>query len=143
MYTVTRQIQHPDGNKVVEVSVGGIDYCNPGALYAKYAGEFIEFDDPRSAAETAIRIASEWRKNAHSRVSVAAGNTRGMTMPFDSCTVKELRAWAKKEWKSLEKCPQCGEPLPSEQERYRANTWDGLDYCKDCAARIAEFERGF
>ena len=43
MYTVTRQCQWPDGDNVVEVSVGGIDYCNPDALSPKYAGEFEEY----------------------------------------------------------------------------------------------------
>ena len=33
---VTRQLQWPEGKRVVEVSVGGIDYVNPDALVAKY-----------------------------------------------------------------------------------------------------------
>ncbi len=32
MYTVTRQCQFPDGDYVVEISAGGIDFTNPGEL---------------------------------------------------------------------------------------------------------------
>jgi len=39
MYTVTRQIQWPDGTPVVEVSEGDINYTNPDALKEKYPGE--------------------------------------------------------------------------------------------------------
>jgi hypothetical protein len=55
MHTVTRQLQWPTGNSVVEISEGDINYSNhgefqefinysnPDALVAKYDGEFQEF----------------------------------------------------------------------------------------------------
>ena len=43
MYTVTRQHQWPDGANLVEISSGRLDYTNPDALCAKYAGEFEEY----------------------------------------------------------------------------------------------------
>lgn len=111
MYTVTRQRQWPDGTEIVEVSSGGIDYCNPDALGAKYAGEFEEFSDPRVAVETAIGIARAWRKDSRKRIPVGVGCTLGMTMPFDSGTFRDARLWAKETYAKLPKCAGCGEPM--------------------------------
>lgn len=139
MFTVTRQCQWPDGGNVVEVSSGGIDYCNPDALGAKYAGEFQEFSDPREAVETAIEIVKAWRKDSGKRISIGVGYTHGMTMPFDKGTFKDARAWAKEVYANLEKCAGCNEPM--EKEKWYANDWDGLEYCSErCATRAAEFE---
>ena len=44
MFTVTRQRQFPDGENVVEVSAGGLDYTNPDALGAKYAVSYTHLD---------------------------------------------------------------------------------------------------
>ena len=59
-YTVTRQHQWDTGNYVVEISGGGIDYCNPDALGKSFPGEFEEFEDVREAVDTAIQIAEQW-----------------------------------------------------------------------------------
>ena len=141
MYTVTRQCQWPDGDNVVEVSTGGIDYCNPDALCAKYAGEFEEYQDPREAVEVAINIVKAWRKDSKEHISIGVGSTLGMTMPFSPDTFKGARAWAKEVWKHLPKCAGCGEPLPDKRNRWHANEWDGLEYCgEQCATRAAEWE---
>lgn len=143
MWTVTRQHQFPDGDFVVEVSAGGIDYTNPDALVAKYAGEFEEYADPREAVEVAIDICRAWRKDApKERIAIGHGATAGMTMPFDSCTFASARQWARIVWDKLEKCPQCGNPLPdSKRELWHANDWDGLEYCSEsCATCAAEWE---
>ncbi len=142
MFTVTRQRQWPDGDNVVEVSHGGLDYCNPDALGAKYAGEFEEFADPRQAVETAIEIVRAWRKDSKERIAIGVGSTNGMTPPFSPDTFKHARAWAKKFWEKLPKCAGCNEPMPDSKRNYwRANDWDGLEYCsEDCATRAAEFE---
>ena len=141
MFTVTRQRQFPDGENVVEVSAGGLDYTNPDALGAKYAGEFEEFADPREAVETAIQIVRDWRKDSRSRVSIGVGCTLGMTLPFSPDTFAHARAWAKQAWESLEKCAGCGKPLPDSRKRWHENDWDGLEYCcESCATRAAEFE---
>lgn len=142
MYTVTRQRQWPDGTEIVEVSSGGLDYSNPDALSAKYAGEFSEFADPREAVETAIGIAREWRKDSGKRIPVGVGSTWGMTMPFDSGTFADARKWAAEVWAKLEKCAGCGEPMPDSKRGYwHANDWDGLEYCSEhCATRAMEFD---
>ena len=100
-YTITRQLQWPEGTPVVEVSRGGIDYTNPDALVARYPGEFETFDDPIEAMETAIAICrawrKEWRKGQGPIPRVAHGATGGMTMPFEPCTFQDARRWAKQE----------------------------------------------
>lgn len=111
-YTVTRQRQYPDGTPAVEVSAGGLDYTNPDALARKYQGEFESFDDPREAVETAIAICRAWRADGEKRARVAYGATGGMTMPFDTCTYPEARAWARKRYEALSKCAWCGGLLP-------------------------------
>ena len=144
MFTVTRQCQWPDGNNVVEVSVGGIDYCNADALCAKYAGEFQEFADPREAVETAIEICRAWRRDTKAqgkagRITIGVGDTHGMTIPFEPETFAHARAWAKQVWNSLAKCSGCQKPM--QNEKWYANDWDGLEYCSErCAERAAEFE---
>ncbi len=67
-YTVTRQLQWPEGTPVVEISAGGRDYTNPDALSPHYPGEFETFGGAMAV---------------------------GMTLPFDSCTFQEAREWAK------------------------------------------------
>jgi len=141
-WTVTRQMQWPDGANLVEVSEGGIDYTNPDALSAKYAGEFKEFEDPREAAETAIEICKQWRHDRpKDKPKVGAGATWGMTMPFDPSTFKELRTWAKLLWNKLEKCG-CGKPLPEKKHRWTADDWSGAEFCSEyCANKEQEYQQ--
>ncbi len=94
-YTVTRQLQWPEGTPVVEISAGGRDYTNPDALSPCYPGEFEIFDDPVEAVETAISICRAWRKDGKKEARIGHGATGGMTLPFDSCTFEEARLWAK------------------------------------------------
>lgn len=142
MYTVTRQRQWPDGDNVVEISSGGLNYTNPDALVAKYPGEFEEFTDPREAAETALEIAESWRADCPGvEIGVAYGSTGGYTLPFSPCGVEELREWSQAEWDSLPKCGCCGEPFPDKRERWYANDWDDIEYCSErCADKVAEAE---
>ncbi len=63
MYTITRQIQWPDGTSIVEISEGELDYTNPDALVEKYPGEFETFDNPIEAVNTAIEICKSWRND--------------------------------------------------------------------------------
>ena len=93
---VTRQVQWPTGKPVVEVSIGGIDYTNPDALVAKYQGEFVEFEEPKEAVEAAIRICREWRKDGCKDANVGFGSAGGFTLPFEDCTFKEAREWARR-----------------------------------------------
>jgi hypothetical protein len=57
-YTVSRQCQWPDGNNIVEVSVGGIDYTNPDAYSPVYSGELEEFGLAVEAVKVALEIDS-------------------------------------------------------------------------------------
>jgi hypothetical protein len=93
---VTRQLQWPEGKRVVEVSTGGMDYTNPDALVPKYEGEFEEFDDPGEAVEAAIKICRKWREDGCKDAKVGFGSTGGFTMPFEGCSFKEAREWARK-----------------------------------------------
>ena len=134
-YTVTRQLQWPEGMAVVEVSAGGLDYSNPDALVAKHPGEFETYDDPREAAGTAIAICRAWRQDGAPAARVGVGATGGMTMPFDTCTFKELLAWAKKAFQGLPKCDRCGEVLP---ERYYTHPdFPDERFCREYCAEEA------
>jgi len=134
MYTVTRQHQFPDGNNIVEVSAGGIDYCNPDALVAKYAGEFEVFADPREAVETAIEIVRDWRKDTREPIHIGIGVTGGLTMPFDPTTFKDARAWARKACELAPKCSECGGLLPPKRERFTHQLADGEEFCREYCA---------
>lgn len=121
MWCVTRQHQWPDGDFVVEISSGGIDYTNPGALCKKYSGEFEEFNNPQEAVEAGIRIAQQWKKDSPDKdILIGSGCTAGMTMPFDGLpltieTYNLLRHNAKECYDELEKCDECGELLGKER----------------------------
>lgn len=134
-YTVTRQLQWPDGTAVVEVSSGGTDYTNPDALVAKYTGEFQTYDDPIEAAQTAIEICRQWRQDGKRQAKVAHGATGGMTMPFDPCSFKDLMDWADKTKERLPKCARCGDILGKTTYPHPL-----LDEEKFCSAYCAEEE---
>jgi len=134
-YTVTRQIQWPEGAPVVEVSSGGIDYTNPDALVKKYQGEFETFDDPREAARTAIAICKAWRQDGKKKAKVGHGATGGMTMPFDTSTFKDLLAWADKTFEKLPKCDRCGDLLP--EHYYTIQELYGDKFCREYCAEMA------
>jgi len=150
VWTITRQIQWPEGDPVVEVSEGGIDYTNPDALVAKYPGEFDEFKDPQEAVDTAIEICRAWVKDGEKKAKIGVGATGGMTMPFNGGTFQEARKWAKETWEKLEKCPTCEEVVEDVQEWWQAGEWignefypfDHLDekYCSEyCAEKASIF----
>lgn len=113
MWTVTRQIQWPDGIKMVEVSAGDFNYTNPGQLTERWPslGEGKEFTDPREAVEAAIQIAKVWSAADEEKIEIGHGATMGMTMPFSSSSEEEMHKWAEKEYEALPKCAQCGEVL--------------------------------
>jgi hypothetical protein len=132
-FTVTRQLQWPEGTPVVEVSAGGLDYTNPDALVQRYAGEFETFDDPRKAVAVAIAICKSWRKDGERRARIGHGATGGMTMPFDPCTFAQAMAWAERRYAELPKCDACGELLG--KETY--HKWDSDEkFCSEyCVER--------
>jgi hypothetical protein len=154
-WTVTRQHQWPDGEFCVEISSGGIDYCNPGMLKAKYAGEGETYDSPLEAVNVAIRIAKEWQAEENEEddeddgprtVHIGKGATGGMTMPFDcepldEKTFDNLISEAMEEEAAMPKCDHCGKILP--ERAYKAYNGCGLDeerYCSEyCADEAIAF----
>lgn len=131
-FTVTRQLQWPEGTPVVEVSVGGLDYTNPDALVERYDGEFQTYDDPREAAAVAIAICKAWRKDGEKRARIGIGATGGMTMPFDPCTFREAMAWAKKRYLDPPKCDRCRDTL---REQYYFDPDDpDVKFCSEFCA---------
>jgi len=151
-YTVTRQIQWPEGAHVVEVSQGGIDYTNPDALVKRYSGEFETFTDPREAVETAINICKAWNKDGSKpRARVGMGATGGYTMPFEMSTFKAVRDLAKEIYSKLSKCPSCGAITEDLKEWWSAGEYlaggevwpfdDGEKYCSEaCAEKASTYE---
>jgi hypothetical protein len=143
MWTVTRQHQWPDGNFVVEVSAGGIDYCNPDALGKKYPGEFEEYVSKVAAVEAAITIAKAWRRDCPKReIEIATGGTGGMTMPFSGEELSEevfaaLRKKAAEADEKLPKCDHCGEIL---SEKWHNNFDGDFVYCSENCASVAAEE---
>lgn len=152
MYTVTRQLQWGTGESVVEVSRGSLDYTNPDALIEKYSGEGDEYEDPREAVEVAIQIVKNWRKDGERRATIGVGGTGGMTIPFKPETFAYARAWAKKEYESLEKCARCDTIIEDAKEWYQAGTFfkdgeflpceNGYKYCSErCAEKASNYEQ--
>jgi len=104
-------------------------------------GEGQEYADPREAAEAAIAICRAWRKAGEKHVKVAHGTTGGYTLPFESVTFTDLRAWADQIWEKLEKCPVCGGPLPDKRKCFRL--WDTGDDTLFCSESCAEKESDY
>jgi len=94
-YTVSRQLQWPEGTPMVEVSAGGIDFTNPDALVERYPGELCTYDDPVEAVDVAIEICRSWRQDGQPKAMIGIGATGGMTMPFDPCTFHDAKVWAR------------------------------------------------
>lgn len=140
-YTVTRQLQWPEGLPVVEISEGCLDYCNPDALVAKYPNEFKEFEDPREATEAAITILKAWREDGTRTAKIAVGATSGYTMPFEPSTIPRVRKWAKETYEQKEKCPMCGGLMPEKNERYTYEPFCEEEVCSEaCAEKALEIE---
>lgn len=155
LFFVSRQRYWPDGDLVVEIASGGVEYSNPDMLVEKYGklGEGLETNDPREALEAAIAVRDAWNADLkavyeeieaptardpnffYSRVEI--GYTMGMTMPFESYpSDDDLREWAEKAWENTPKCDQCGEPLPEEPDRYVLYDYPDFLFCSDNCASV-------
>jgi hypothetical protein len=97
------------------------DYSNPGALVAKYDGEFDTFNDPRDAVTAAIKIATQWKADGGENITIRHGFTGGDTMPFDAPNnaddmgAAEATEWAEKVYEKLLKCAVCGDVIGKEK----------------------------
>lgn len=148
MWTISRQIQWPSGERVVEISRGGPDYTNPDALTAQYEGEFETLRDPREAADTALRIARAWARAQRETVGIGCGSTMGWTLPFDPIVMvdprghvqglRDLHNWAEGAWERAPKCDECSDALPDDARRiFLLDLADDERYCSDSCADTA------
>lgn len=124
IFVVTRQRTWPDGDLQVEISQGGLDYTNPGALSGKYSGEFEQYEGMTPALEAGISIYKAWRHDLSGdekkSLGIAIGNTGGSTCFFDASPLTdkledELRVKARKFDESLPRCAHCGDILGKER----------------------------
>ena len=117
MYSVTRQLQWPGGNRVVEISEGGIDCANPDALVKVYSGELEEYSTLRQALKAAIRIAKNWKLDSPDKeIFIGRGAPGGMSIPLTQESLTErtfggFREWTNQRLKEPPKCYWCAKPL--------------------------------
>ena len=134
-YCVTKQVQWPDGDMVVEVSIGDFNYCNPGAM-----GDIEEFEFAVDAAQRAIELQEEWQQeHPDEEVFVGYGYTGGNTMPFDPDEPEELLAWAKQRDDTLPCCDQCGTKISDEKNTFRLPDEDAV-FCQEYCAEQYQLE---
>ncbi len=141
MYTVTRQIQWPDGTWIVEISQGGLDYANPDMLVTWYDGEGQTFENPVEALAVARQIRDAWKADASEDIEIGYGATFGMTMPFSGRTDRELQEWAEKRYRQLVEnapsCDWCGEPMLGGNPGYWAAMLPEERFCREFCAESA------
>lgn len=134
---VSRQRYWPDGDLLVELALGGLDYSNPGMMGAKYRnlGEGQEYTDPREAVEAGLAILKAWRLDAPEEdIQIGHGNTFGFTMPFSGESEDKLKSWADKIYDSLPKCAQCSDLLG--KEKYGCHETGEYECCSErCAEK--------
>jgi hypothetical protein len=132
-YFVSRQCYWPEGDLMVEIAVGGLDYANPDQMVDRFSslGEGCEFDDPREAVESAVDVLNAWRKLSPSEeINIGYGFTGGNTLPFEPSTIEECQAWAEERYEKLPKCDECGELIGKEE----FTTDFGGSFCREYCA---------
>lgn len=137
-YFVSRQVSVFDGERAVEIAYG-LANSSPDALARHYEGELETYEDPREAAEAAIRLAAEWGKAVGETIPItrAASGALGVyPCAADGYTPEETRSWAETEYAAIPKCEACGEPG---QEYVATETGEPFVACGDMhAEEIAE-----
>lgn len=136
LWGVTVQRYWPDGNTAVEIAYGGLNYANPDAVDV-----IGEFDDPREAAEEAIKARRRWQKKTKEEFPIRIGHTFGFTMPLEEdenpLSDEDVVEWANKTYAELPKCPMCGDLL--RRETYFHIYDPEMLYCSEyCAERAYE-----
>lgn len=143
-FFVSRQCEYPDGDYVVEIVQGGLDYANPGMLVPKWKelGEGQEFTDPREAVEAAINIRDQWNLlkfypnvigAIEHGVEISFGSTGGFTLPLPRMSDDELKAKADQLYEKLPKCAECGDLLGKETYTHDYADKDEK-FCRDYCA---------
>lgn len=137
-YFVSRQMPWSEDYYMVEVVSGGSDNASPDMLSEKFAGEGQEYEDPREAAEAAIRIAVAWRKTKpNKQVFIGFGNTLGGSFGIEPSPrkkeKKEIKEWAEKIYEEIPQCDHCGKKMFS-SERYTHPLNSEGEFCKEYCA---------
>lgn len=130
-FFVSRQNYWPDGEMIVEVAEGGLDYSGADMLVPKWRalGEGQEYTDPREAVDAAIQIRDVWRASSgNPEIEIGVGCTMGFTLPFEPATDEYAKTWAEKKYEALEKCVQCGELIGKERYTHDLN-FDREGFC--------------
>lgn len=137
-FYVSRQLQWPEGEKVVEIVQGGRDYANPGHLTIMFPrlGEGEEFTDPREACEAAIAIRDMWKGLDSDPIHISFGCTLGFTAPLDRYEDQVLREKAEALYQTLPKCGQCGDIVGKDKYHHQ---FSSEDFCSSqCAEKDYE-----
>lgn len=147
-FYVSRQVHWPDGDHMVEIAQGGLDYSNPGMLTPHRAlkplGEGREYVDPVEAVEAAIAVRKGWIElltasgNEVPEVGLGMGFTGGNTMPFSDTTEETLLKRAEELRDKLPKCSRCGDLLGSPHFTLPDDPFDDKFCSPECAEREAE-----
>jgi len=133
MYAVTRQMQWPDGLRLVEIAIGGFGCAGPGML-----GDVLyEGPDPREAASVAIRERKAWEaedptEEGEEPVAIGFGSALCYAQPDESDEAVE--EWAEERHLRAPKCDECGDILG--KDKYRVEDLDGT-YCSEYCANKA------
>lgn len=136
-YYVSRQSYWPDGELVVEIAGGGLDYANPDMLHDSkglYCKWEREYQDPKEALKAAISIREVWaRVEPDEQIRIECGYTHGWTVPFaEEPTDEQLQEWADEEMKHYPECPWCEEVMWTEERWFH-----DLSDKKFCSERCA------
>lgn len=147
-FYVSRQVQWPDGEHVVEIAQGGLDYCNPGMLTPHRAlkplGEGREYVDPVEAVEAAIAVRKGWIELLTAsgkdvpEIGIGMGFTGGGTMPFSPTSDEDLMKRAEALRETMPKCSRCGDLLSGEHFTLPDDPFDDKFCSAECAEREAD-----
>jgi hypothetical protein len=124
-YYVCRQWYYYSGERMVELTEGGLDFSGPDQLVAQYPelGECRAFERPQEAALAAIKVMKAWQKDAPNEeihVTVRSQLAGYSGMEGEPWTIRDIRLWAQEAWEAWEKlpkCVRCGEVV-SEDDAY-------------------------
>lgn len=141
-FYVSRQVQWPTGDNIVEIAAGGLDRSGPDMLCSKFPDEGIEYTDPREALKVAFAIRKDWHEQLRAdacanpdisdEVRIEAGYNLDMIAACEEPTDVELHEWAEKEWEAAPKCGECGEVV--EESYYLPGLECGLQFCSEYCA---------
>ena len=131
-YCVTKQVQYPDGDRVVEISGGTFDYVNPDCL----SDGIKECQTATEAVEYAIELAQKWQTECNEEVFIGKGYTGGNTMPFDpwelcEYTYLKFRAWARERDEDLLRCDHCGDAV---NKKHILHDYPDFVFCQEYCA---------